>query len=111
MCVGGAGDRFVQDLPRHVRNGVLRPSFASPEPPTHFKCEIFRVLGCYAFGSHALSSILKKSSVWRRSNQSIFGCCSEKSRWIPKLKFKFELKIVSDENKNKLGIEKITNIL
>ncbi len=101
----------MQDLPGNYRNGVLRPSFASPEPPTHLSCTFFRVLGCYAFGSHALSSILKKSSVWRRSNQSIFGCNLEKKRWIPKLKFKFELKMMSDENKNKIGIEKIPNIL
>ena len=39
------------------------------------------------------------------------GVIWKKKRWIPKLKFKFELKMMSDENKNKIGIEKIPNIL
>ncbi len=107
----GSGRTICTGPPETVRDRVLRPSFASPEPPTDSNCTFFRVIVYYAFGSHVLSSILKKSSVWRRSNQSIFGCNLEKKRCIPNLKLKFELKMMSDKNKNKIGIEKIPNIL
>ena len=50
--VGDSGGRFVQDLPRNVRNDVSRPNLASPVSPTRFICEILRPFGSLVYKSH-----------------------------------------------------------